>query len=282
MDMNNPGTMPEGSKKGEYDIEPFDSGEMNAPPRGEYTEPVLVPLEETELVDELPEKKYIPHVADADSRPSKTGVFVPVTNPLKIAIDNGDVRIDGVTSPENDEEDYDEYDEGSYEDDYGNGAPGYGGNGYEPDYGYDDDPYYPGVPQSRPQKLFLSRFSKGESSFVFRLSLVNIITYTIWSILYFVCLGYREAAMDNAIQQMLAMGQTMFTVEVSSPLFTLLKIMLFVLPVLLIVWTVGILVANNKKKELCDRRIILVSYFVTLFVGLLAVIDVFALRIMFE
>lgn len=118
----------------------------------------------------------------------------------------------------------------------------------------------------------------GESLAFYIVSLINGAMYTVWTIMYFVCIVLRGVAIDQACNNMLMTGYTEFTVEVSSPLFGVLNFFAKALPVILIIWMVMFFVNDRKNKVLCDNRLIIGVFVINLISALVVALDVFGLH----
>lgn len=181
--------------------------------------------------------------------------FTPVTNPLKVAIDNGLIELSDL-----DEEEEAQLRNSTYK-------------------------KKKRSPEKRNENTDPSKqifgFNKGDSPFLLISTIVNFALYAIWLVLYIICVVCRESMLDQAVSQMAMSGTTSYTVEISSPLFTVLRIMLYALPVVMLVWTVAIGLVSKKKKELCDSVFIIAAYAADFVAGTVAVIDIFAIRILF-
>lgn len=97
---------------------------------------------------------------------------------------------------------------------------------------------------------------KGDSRLFFVFSLVAGIFNILWFGIYTVCLFLRTQVFNTAQTNMMLSGQSTYTVEVTSPLFGVLKVLAYVIPVIITVWTVLLLVNDKKGRHLCDKWII--------------------------
>jgi len=226
--------------KGIYDIEPLQSDipdEETVPEQNTAAEDA-----DRNIADEYLSSAQRVEEED-DVAPAEKQPFVPVQNPLKIAIDNGQVDLSDF---------------------------------------YEDEEDYPEKPKKTSVIVEkLKSIDRGESGYVFVSSVVSCAVFLLWFVLYLVCVISREFMLAAAQKQMLLAGTTDYTVEITSPLFIVLKIMIFALPFIMIAWIIGIGVANKRGKSLCDNRLIVASYILDAVVGFVALIDAFAIRIVF-
>lgn len=129
----------------------------------------------------------------------------------------------------------------------------------------------------------MKKFSlkKGDSKALFVVSAVNFILYAVWFAAYVICLFLRSAAFNSAQSTMALSGQVNYTVEVTSPFFAVLRIFVYFLPALLLLWTVLLMVADKKRKTLPDKRIIVAVFGVDLLSAAMVMIDVTASHMIF-
>ena len=118
-----------------------------------------------------------------------------------------------------------------------------------------------------------------KNGFAFVMTLINLCLYAGWSVAYFICDICRNVMLANAQSQMAAQGFTEYTLVISSPVFTVLKVLLYLMPVVLIMWMAGVLSSDKKQLELPDKRLLIGACAVDIFTGILAVVDVFAVRL---
>lgn len=97
---------------------------------------------------------------------------------------------------------------------------------------------------------------KGDSKLFFAFTLICGILNTVWFVVYLICLALRSQAFNTAQTNMILSGQSTYTVEVTSPFFAILKVLSYLLPVIIAVWTVLIIVNDKKNRKLCDKWII--------------------------
>lgn len=115
---------------------------------------------------------------------------------------------------------------------------------------------------------------KGDSRLFFVFTLISGIVNTLWLAVYTVCLILRNQAFNTAQTNMILSGQSTYTVEVTSPFFGILKVLAYVLPVIITVWTVLLLVNDRKNKKLCDKWLIAAVFGAELISALLITADI--------
>ena len=114
-----------------------------------------------------------------------------------------------------------------------------------------------------------------------RLSFVKTVLFSVWSIAYVVCVFLRSRAFNNAQTSMLASGYQTYTVQVTSPFFTVLKIGAFLLPVLLAVWT-AVLYRNDRKHNIHpDKLFTLIAFGADILAAFICMLDVTLIHMVF-
>lgn len=129
----------------------------------------------------------------------------------------------------------------------------------------------------------MGRFNikRGDSGFLFVFSLINFFLYGAWFVAYVICLMLRESAFNSAQSSMAISGQTNYTIEVSSPFFSVLRVLLYALPVFIVIWLIALKAIDSKRKDLCDNKIILAVFGVDAAAALMAAFDMFASHMIF-
>ncbi len=129
----------------------------------------------------------------------------------------------------------------------------------------------------------MKRFSleKGGSKSLFTVSAINFILYAVWFAAYIICLILRASAFNSAQSTMALSGQMNYTVEVTSPFFAVLRVFIYFLPVLLLLWTVLLMVADKKRKVLPDKIIILSVFGADLLSAAMVMVDITAAHMIF-
>lgn len=122
---------------------------------------------------------------------------------------------------------------------------------------------------------------RGDSGFLFVFSLINFFLYGVWFVAYIICLMLRASAFSSAQSTMALSGQMNYTVEVSSPFFAVLRVILYVLPAFIIAWLIALKVCDHKRMELCDNKIILAVFGIDAVCALMSAFDMFASHMIF-
>ena len=123
--------------------------------------------------------------------------------------------------------------------------------------------------------------SGGKSRFSFVTTLLNLGLYAGWTVLYFVSLSVRSVMFTSAQAEMASQGVVNYTLSISSPLFTVLKILMYAMPVVILLWAKGVLSADKKDLPQVDRRLLITAFAVDLLAGFIAVYDVLAGKLIF-
>lgn len=115
-----------------------------------------------------------------------------------------------------------------------------------------------------------------------KLSILDLAVYGFWSIAYIVCLFLRTKAFNTVQTSMASQGYiASYTIEVSSPLFSVLAILAKALPFVIILWTILFVVRANKGKSLCNKWIVLAVFAVNILCVLLVTADITKLHLIF-
>ena len=120
----------------------------------------------------------------------------------------------------------------------------------------------------------------GTSKSVSVLTILNLVLYGGWLILYFVCTIIRETVFNSTQARMASQGQMQYTITFSSPIISFLKIMIYLLPVLAIVWAIFIS-RKDKKNIICDKKLIIVALCVVVAAAFVAFIDIGSVGLIF-
>ena len=112
------------------------------------------------------------------------------------------------------------------------------------------------------------------------LTLVNLGVYGVWLLTYIICTFIRASLFSQAQTQMAMQGQYQYTVTVSSPLFTVLRVILYALPVLSVVWAI-VLNREDKKSVICDKKLLIATLVVVICAAFTAFIDIGKLGLIF-
>lgn len=122
---------------------------------------------------------------------------------------------------------------------------------------------------------------RGDSGFLFVFSLVNFFLYGAWIIAYVICMMLRSSAFNSAQASMALSGQVNYTVEVTSPMFGVLRAVLYALPVFIAVWLVALVICDKKRMLLCDNKIIIALFGIDAVCALISAFDMFASHMIF-
>lgn len=121
----------------------------------------------------------------------------------------------------------------------------------------------------------------GKSRFSFVTTVLNIVLYGGWTVLYFVCLTVRSMMFTGAQAEMASQGVAVYSVSISSPLFTALKILIYAMPVVLLLWMRGVLSAEKKQLPQLDKKLLIAAFAADLLAGIIVIFDVLAARLIF-
>ncbi len=142
----------------------------------------------------------------------------------------------------------------------------------------EDEPefaYYTEQPRE-PDSLFQRLFSTHIGFAVF--TLVTGAFNLFWSMLYFSGLISRTVMFDTAERALLLQGTRSYVIEFSSPILTVLRVLMYLLPVLAVVWALVFRSAENKKHYYNKKTVIVFLCLIVLSM-VLTVVDMMALHL---
>ena len=123
---------------------------------------------------------------------------------------------------------------------------------------------------------------KGDvSRFSFVTTLLNLGLYGGWLIAYFISLAVRSMMFTSAQAEMAMQGVAAYSVTISSPVFTVLKLLIYAMPVVVLLWMRGVLSADKKGLEPPDKKWLIAAFAADLTVGFVVVSDVLAAKLVF-
>ena len=124
--------------------------------------------------------------------------------------------------------------------------------------------------------------AKGDvSRFSFVTTLLNLGLYGGWLIAYFISLAVRSMMFTSAQAEMAMQGVAAYSVTISSPVFTVLKLLIYAMPVVVLLWMRGVLSADKKGLEPPDKKWLIAAFAADLTVGVVVVFDVLAAKLVF-
>ena len=123
--------------------------------------------------------------------------------------------------------------------------------------------------------------SGGQSRFSFVTTWINLALYAGWTVMYFVCLSVRSVMFTSTQTEMAMQGVASYSVSISSPLFTVLKILIYLMPVVVLLWMKGVLSADKKGLPQVNRRLLIASFAADLVAGVVVIFDAVAAKLVF-
>lgn len=112
------------------------------------------------------------------------------------------------------------------------------------------------------------------------LTLVNFSVYGAWLIIYIVCTFIRASLFTQAQTRMAMQGQYQYTITVSSPVFAVLRVVLYILPVLALAWAI-VVNREDKKAVICDKKVLIATLAVVISAAFTAFIDIGKMGLIF-
>lgn len=138
--------------------------------------------------------------------------------------------------------------------------------------------------KSSPSKpSVLSRFGLmlGTDKFHNVMTVMCIVCGILWIVLYIICLICRDAMMSQAVSDLAQKGTDEYTLVISSPMFTVLKIFMGCLPVVSILWAVSTVRADKNRKLLCEKKLLITALVCIAVASFSAVVDLARLHMIF-
>lgn len=103
----------------------------------------------------------------------------------------------------------------------------------------------------------------------------------VWTVIYIVCVICRDSMMSQAVADLAQRGAEEYRLVISSPMFTVLKFFMMLLPVTSILWAVSTVRADKKGKLICEKRLLFVALACIAVASFTAVIDLAKVHMIF-
>ncbi len=103
-----------------------------------------------------------------------------------------------------------------------------------------------------------------------------------WIVLYCIMLLQRSMLFSQAQLTMASRGETAYSLTFSSPLLTALRVMLYVLPVVLLLWLIALKKAERNRMGFGSRKTVVAILCLLLFMGALSLFDLGAAGLVFD
>lgn len=103
----------------------------------------------------------------------------------------------------------------------------------------------------------------------------------VWTVIYIVCVVCRDSMMSQAVADLAQRGAEEYRLVISSPMFTVLKFFMMLLPVTSILWAVSTVRADKKGKLICEKRLLFVALACIAVASFTAVIDLAKVHMIF-
>ena len=151
---------------------------------------------------------------------------------------------------------------------------------YPQQYAVDPEPAAYDSQYALPPSRFTALF--GESRFLSVLSLLSGVAGVSWLLLYVGMLIQRDSLFTQAVEAMSVQGRYEYSVTFSSPVLGVLRVMLYLVPVVALIWSVTVAAVSKRGKSLGKKAVLIAVLAVFVVVGLVAVFDVFAAGLVFD
>ena len=123
--------------------------------------------------------------------------------------------------------------------------------------------------------------NRGGSKGFFILSLINGGFYAVWAIAYIVCTILRASAFSSAQSSMAIGGYSVYTLEVTSPMFAVLRVLVYTLPLVLAVWIGWLALCDKKRHTLPSSALVVGVFGADVISALLCTLDITTLHMIF-
>ncbi len=110
---------------------------------------------------------------------------------------------------------------------------------------------------------------------------VCVIVGIVWIITYVVCVICRDSMMSQAVSDLAQRGAEEYRLVISSPMFTVLKFFMFLLPPTSILWMVSTVAADRKGKLICEKKLLFTALACIAAASFVAVIDLAKVHMIF-
>ncbi len=131
------------------------------------------------------------------------------------------------------------------------------------------------------KEFFFSKiFKENTDLFSFVMTAVNMIVSVLWGIVYISLLMYRSSVFSS-MEMNTTLNVPAYTVIFSSPLFAVLRVLVYVLPAVYIVWAVSVATAHRRNKKLCTGAFLYASVGLDFLVAVLTLFDLAAANLIF-
>lgn len=121
----------------------------------------------------------------------------------------------------------------------------------------------------------------GTDKFHNTMTVMCIVCGILWLVLYIVCLICRDAMISKTVSDLANRGAEEYTLIISSPLFTVLKLLMWLVPVISVLWAVSTVKADKKRKLLCEKKLMITALVCIAAAASAAVADLAKLHMIF-
>jgi hypothetical protein len=103
----------------------------------------------------------------------------------------------------------------------------------------------------------------------------------LWAAIYIICVFLRDSMISQAVSNMAMQGATEYSLVISSPMFTILKVMIWIMPVAGILWAVSTVLAEKKDHLLCEKKLLITTLVIIGISAVIAVADLAKIHMIF-
>lgn len=129
--------------------------------------------------------------------------------------------------------------------------------------------------------FFTRIFKENTDMFTFVMTAVNMIVSVLWVMVYVSLLMYRHSVFSS-MEMSTSLNIPAYTVIFSSPLFAVLRVLAYILPVVYVVWAVAVATASKRHKKLCTGAFLYVCVGFDFLVAVLTCFDLALANLIFD
>lgn len=131
------------------------------------------------------------------------------------------------------------------------------------------------------KEFFFTRiFKEGTDMFTFVMTAANMLVSVLWVLVYTSLIMYRDSVFSS-MEMNTSLNIPAYTVIFSSPLFAVLRVLLYVLPAVYIVWAAAVATAGKRNRKLCTGAFLYACVGLDVLVALFTLFDLAAANLIF-
>lgn len=128
--------------------------------------------------------------------------------------------------------------------------------------------------------FFSKIFKENTDMFTFVMTAVNMIVSVLWVLVYVSLVMYRDSVFSS-MEMSSSLNIPAYTVIFSSPLFAVLRVLVYMLPAVYVVWAAAVATAGKRNKKLCTGAFLYACVGLDFLVAVLTLFDLAAANLIF-